>query len=939
MLQVLTKFWERRWNKIVPPTAADWTRILNFVQAFVPPVPLTLPPITLSQWESINSRYKATAASGPDGFDRLDLQNMAVNHKQGIISMLNAIECGAAWPQQLLQGFGICIPKHGAARHVSESRPIIILSMVYRSWTALRSRAILQHLGCVSPDGVKGFLPHREAGDVWHFIQMMVEVSMQQSMPLSGAISDVTKAFESIPRSPLIKVALRLGLPRNVLLPWERFLNGFQRRFLLHDEVGPAIASNHGLPEGDVLSVVGMAVVDLCSDYYQTAFAPRTLPISYVDNYEVLAAHCGEVLHGFGVLEEYMHMWHLELSSSKTFFWSTSASDRATLRRLGKNVTLQIADLGGAMTFCRRRQAGSQLQRLAALDPLWQPLRRVHLPLQVKAYVLRQALWCRAFYAIGISLLPWREVQQLRTKAVRALGHGGAGASPAIRLCLLADDPQTDRLFSAARLNSLREGPFVTSSTQGRFDMVKAGINCPSCGVPDTWEHRALHCERTVGLRQRHREVVALWSSVPKSLSEHVLPSRNPFAARYKRALLSLPDMTERFHEIAKPFCCHDLFSDGSCLFPTVGCLSLAAWSVVSATHGTVLASGPVHGLLQTVDRAELLAAYSAIRWTLEQRPRLFCGPTAPMLCRQARASSFQECHAQYERAFYQSEHQVDLFRAFHLDFASQHVVRVDLDSADDDGESLRPSGLMRAIAEGGDWPDALPLGWQGVWSANAKSALFPLPVLQQILDWLHSERERAEVSVRISWLELTAMLEGTDFGHPLLHANGASNVWGPPHSVPAHLHRPLTVAARVRFLADLFRAVDRCFGVDIPKVQGLDLSVVKVHPPQRGTILFLSAQTMRRGEMVLSSFTSHRPVRTANDLARPFIASCEDHDLSGCTALWPCTEQPAICPNVAVIAACRNFLTSANTQAACAAETCCSIVTCVPQLPKILGF
>jgi hypothetical protein len=369
---------------------------------------------------------------------------MPLPYKEGLVSLLNAVEDGAAWPSQLLQGFGICLPKHERARDISEFRPIIVLSQVYRSWTALRSRSILQHLAHFAPDGVKGFLPQREAGDIWHYVQMVVELCLQQQQSLSGVISDVKKAFESVPRDPSIQVAIHMGLPSRVMLAWQRFLGSFHRRFLLHNQVGAPIPSNHGLPEGDGLSVVGMTLIDMCWDFYQRYFAPSTIPFSFVDNYELIATRCGDILRGFGVLEEYMSMWMLELSPSKTFFWSASPAARATLRRLGKTVALQTADLGGAMTFCRKRSAGSQMQRIAALDQLWQALRRVSLAPFLKEQVLRQALWCKAFHAIGISLLPWKEIQTLRTKAVRALGFGHAGANPAIRLGLLSHDVTTD---------------------------------------------------------------------------------------------------------------------------------------------------------------------------------------------------------------------------------------------------------------------------------------------------------------------------------------------------------------------------------------------------------------------------------------------------------------------------------------------------------------
>ncbi|CAJ1341826.1 unnamed protein product, partial [Effrenium voratum] len=49
-----------------------------------------------------------------------------------------------------------------------------------------------------------------------------------------------------------------------------------------------------------------------------------------------------------------------------------------------------------------------------------------------------------AFHAIGITLLPWQQIVQLRTRAVRTLGFGHAGAHPGIRLALLSGNYVAD---------------------------------------------------------------------------------------------------------------------------------------------------------------------------------------------------------------------------------------------------------------------------------------------------------------------------------------------------------------------------------------------------------------------------------------------------------------------------------------------------------------
>ena len=481
-----------------------------------------------------------------------------------------------------------------------------------------------------------------------------------------------------------------------------------------------------------------MALIDLSWACYQRVFAPQTIPLSYVDNFETLASSCASLLVGFGTLEEFMTMWHLELDDKKTFFWSTQTTDRNALRRLGKQVCLQIADLGGSLTFCRRRGAGTQLARISSLDLLWIRLRKASMPSHVKEYVLRQALWAKAFYAVGVAPLHWKIIQQLRAKAVRALGHGLAGANPGLRLSLLtscmSSDPgyfQLQQVFQdfrrllrkipdllemwalfvrnfdgdrfagpfcklleqceligwvvreppricdhdgfvhdlltmpsqlltlrlqdawhqrlacelqrradfaslqglhwpasrhesrlsalqVARINSLREGVFLCKANQGKYDLVK-GTACSWCAEVDSMERRALRCPAFAQVRALHGRAVDLWPGLPRVLVEHLLSPRLPGIALRLRSLHTLPDVSWRFHCAAFPEPCHHLFTDGSCDDPTEPRLALASRAVVSASHECALCAGPSVGIVQNINRAELMAALVALRWTYEE--------------------------------------------------------------------------------------------------------------------------------------------------------------------------------------------------------------------------------------------------------------------------------------------------------------------------------
>lgn len=75
--------------------------------------------------------------------------------------------------------------------------------------------------------------------------------------------------------------------------------------------------------------------------------------------------------------------------------------------------------------------------RIASLTALWPLLTRSLAPLWQKEKALKMALWPRAFYGTANGNVAPAQIRQLRTDAMRALGHRRAGASPVVRLFLL----------------------------------------------------------------------------------------------------------------------------------------------------------------------------------------------------------------------------------------------------------------------------------------------------------------------------------------------------------------------------------------------------------------------------------------------------------------------------------------------------------------------
>ena len=78
------------------------------------------------------------------------------------------------------------------------------------------------------------------------------------------------------------------------------------------------------------------------------------------------------------------------------------------------------------------------------------------------------------------------------------------------------------------------------------------------------------------------------------------------------------------------------------------------------------------------------------------------------------------------------------------------------------------------------------------------------------------------------------------------------------------------TVASVLRLVKTFFAAWAKKDSFSLPTVQALSLTMVRVRQPLQGLVVKITWQTFSTIARAIESFTANRPIRTANDLARP---------------------------------------------------------------------
>ena len=442
--------WQKRWGRHDNVDPARWQEATAGLRHLVRGQPMELPPITEEEWRSSIRRKAAHTSTGLDGLSRMDFALMPSDLLQVVLGLCLHAERTGDWPRQALEGVVAALAKRPQAEGVGDYRPITVLSLLYRTWGSIRARQALRHLESLVPATLYGHMSGRTAGQLWFSLQLQLESSRYDGVPLTGAIADLEKAFNLIPRVPVMAAARVLGLAEPLLKAWHGALCTMRRRFKIRGSHGPGILSSTGYPEGCALSCVSMAIVDIAMHCQLRYVSPHATVSSYVDNWEICAPSVPTMLDSHQAMVRFAHAWDLFLDPHKTQAWSTGARDRHSCRAAGFQVCLDTRDLGGHVLFSGRRTNFTVTQRIGRLQGLWPRLRASFAATKHKVASLAVSAWPRGLHGVAGVTLGRQQFCRLRAGALQGLSWDRPGASPLALLSLLGF-PLTDPQFFAVR--------------------------------------------------------------------------------------------------------------------------------------------------------------------------------------------------------------------------------------------------------------------------------------------------------------------------------------------------------------------------------------------------------------------------------------------------------------------------------------------------------
>ena len=431
-------FWEQDAIGVDAPEA--FSDFLQQIRTTLPGPVVRVDDVDL--WMNAIRSMKATSARGVDAIAASEMKQLPQCAIHDIMTIMNSYEDG--YPAWFMVAITAPVPKTADTPQVSQIRPITVLAQLYRIWSRVICRQVLQHLSRYMPCELTGLLIGRGALDSAMRQQFLIERAASQGLDLSGLCLDLIKCYNTVHRARVKSILQALGLPEFVIHVWYQSLQRLRRLWIVQGTCGDLTTTVNGIPEGDSFSVVCMIALDFLWVTMVRARSVDSFLSAYADNISWAASHHDDHAWIIDQTVQFCDGFGMSIDWAKTWCWGTTtpaleaitAALRERLPHTQVDHRRNSLDLGAQMTYQGPPQLGKARARLDKAKARLHRLSSVEAPLHSKCLLALGGAMPVAFY--GVALLPVGQQHVDTLRSAMATGLLGPSQSHNSALALLA---------------------------------------------------------------------------------------------------------------------------------------------------------------------------------------------------------------------------------------------------------------------------------------------------------------------------------------------------------------------------------------------------------------------------------------------------------------------------------------------------------------------
>ena len=428
----LGNYWNQFWNANTEGqlnNLSEWEAFTTMAEdiPMLPQIPLEMG--SLEQWKSAIKSLKPGTSRGVCGWSSEEFKMLTDPMLIDLIAIFQKV-AEQGMPNYLMWAKTIPLAKEKGVFSPAKTRPITVLSLLYRLWGKVVSQQVLPAWSRTFPSAITGFLPGRSSQSMLYHLQAKLEQVQFgiESHQWSGLTLDLVKCFNCLPRQPAKYLLQRLGIPAAVVNCWFESIARLDRWWLINNQMYPTGSASTGCPEGDTMSVLTM----LAFNYLWTSanITDETILNAFADNWSYATSNSGQHEQIVSYIMQLCNALQIKIDWQKTWAWASGQSHRDILQRvasqlLPQDVRLQLVtharELGYIMHYrCQQFRGTIKARHHAALGRL-KKLQHSDAPMHVKAQIARASCIVKAMFGAETFALGDRYFTTLRTAIAHAL--------------------------------------------------------------------------------------------------------------------------------------------------------------------------------------------------------------------------------------------------------------------------------------------------------------------------------------------------------------------------------------------------------------------------------------------------------------------------------------------------------------------------------------
>jgi len=437
-------------------------------------------------WQQTIAKLKNGKAFGACGWRNEEIKQLPPKAIVHLVSIFQKI-FRHGFSKNMMQARTVLLEKIANPQGMQHTRPITIMGVLVRLASKIIADQLLNQLKAVLPLQIAGGIPTRGSKDITLQQQFLIEIAIRDKQGLGGYTLDLVKAFNLIPRWPLQYLFRRIGIPAVVSKFWFQNLSVMTRLPQIGSSLGEPMTCTTGVPEGDAMSVLAMAV--LSAAFYFRIAKPSIQPYTFADNWSWQAKSTRDHFKAVMTTLNFVESLRMKIDQGKSWAWGTDKNFKLCAQNLNllfpaDHDPIQILsaakDLGMQIHYDKKRSLGCIHDRIQ--EGIKRASRLSWLPIDInqKAKILQTSVWPVALYSNDSHYMGPQLFAKLRRAACKALTGDHNFASPYVACSALCPGLQDPLLYVIT--NALR--------TLRRLSVYFPQMARDFCGAVVSFQHK-----------------------------------------------------------------------------------------------------------------------------------------------------------------------------------------------------------------------------------------------------------------------------------------------------------------------------------------------------------------------------------------------------------------------------------------------------------------